>query len=501
MTREHLDVIVVGAGLSGIAAGYYLKTQSPTRTFTILEGREAIGGTWDLFRYPGVRSDSDMYTLGYTFNPWHSDKAIADGESILNYIRDTADKFHLTKKIRFNHRVVGASWSTDEGRWTVDVQHGDDTFQMTCNFLMMCTGYYRYSEGYTPEFEGIENFQGQVIHPQKWDESLDYEGKKVVVIGSGATAVTLVPAMAEKAQHVTMLQRSPTYIVSMPAEDPVNQALKKALPKKLAYRITRWKAILFSMFNFYLARWSPDTVKNSIIDMAREELPDNFDVDKHLTPTYNPWDQRLCLVPDSDLFNAISEKRADIVTDHIAHFTENGVQLQSGAHLDADIVVTATGLIVKIMDGVQVTVDGEKIRIGDTMSYKGALYSNIPNLASAFGYTNASWTLKAELICEYVCRILNHMTDHDLDKVVAELDVENTQGDAILDFTSGYVQRALDELPVQGTERPWKVYQNYLLDVRAFRHADINDGTLTFSRTAQTSPTPQDDNRVPAMGD
>lgn len=500
MPAEHLNVIVVGAGLSGIAAGYYLKTQSPTQTFTILESRDVIGGTWDLFRYPGVRSDSDMYTLGYTFNPWNSEEAIADGGAILDYIRNTADKFHITKKIRFGHRVCGASWSTEDALWTIDVQHGDEHFQMTCNFLFMCTGYYKYDHGYMPDYPNIDAYGGDLIHPQHWTDDIDYANKKVVVIGSGATAVTLVPAMADQAAHVTMLQRSPSYIVSAPAVDPINQAINQHLPKKLAYKVTRWKAILLSMFNYYLARWAPDTVKESIIDMAREELPDDFDVEKHLTPTYNPWDQRVCLVPDSDLFKAISAGDVSIVTDHIAHFTETGIQLESGEHLTADMVVSATGLIVKIMDGVQVTVDGETLHIGDTMSYKGAMSSNIPNMASSVGYINASWTLKAELICQYVCRMLNYMDDHHYDKVVPVLKNNDADGSPLLDFTSGYVQRARDELPVQGDQHPWKVYQNYLLDIFAFRYGSLEDGTLQFSRLPARTPQTEDE-RIPAMGD
>lgn len=485
MTIEHIDVLIVGAGLSGIAAGYHLQSRSPKRSYAILEGREAMGGTWDLFRYPGIRSDSDMYTLGYKFRPWDNPQAIADGSSILEYINQTASEFGIDRKIRYGHRVCGASWSSEHGLWTVDVQQGDLIKQMTCNFLFMCTGYYDYDNGYTPDFSGIENFKGQIIHPQKWAENTDYAGKRVVIIGSGATAVTLVPTLSEKAEHVTMLQRSPTYIVSAPGEDAFANWLNRYLPLRLAYTITRWKKILLGMYGYYMARKKPEEVKEYLIGLVRDELGDGFDIEKHFTPRYNPWDQRICLVPDSDLFKAMKAGKASVVTDQIETFTENGILLKSGETLEADLVITATGLIMKIMKGVQLVVDGENINPADTVSYKGMMYSNVPNLASAMGYTNASWTLKCELIAEYVCRLLNHMDKHGYSQCTPRLDDSSVETEVLINFTSGYVQRALDSLPAQGTKSPWKLYQNYLLDLLMLRFGKLQDEAMVFSKKGE----------------
>ena len=482
MSIEHIDVLVVGAGLSGIAAGYYLQTHSPQKTYAILEGRDAIGGTWDLFRYPGIRSDSDMYTFGYKFRPWDNPKAIADGESILTYLNKTASEFGIDKKIRYKHRVCGASWSSETGLWTVDVQQEETMKQMSCHFLFMCTGYYDYDKGYTPEFPGIENFIGQVIHPQKWQDEFDYTDKRVVIIGSGATAVTLVPTLAQKAEHVTMLQRSPTYIVSAPAEDGLANWMNRNLPIRVAYTLTRWKKILLGMYGYFMARKRPEQVKEYLIGLLRDELGEGFDIEKHFTPRYNPWDQRVCLVPDSDFFKAMKAGKASVVTDTIDSFTKNGIQLHSGETLEADMIITATGLIMKVMNGVQLSVDGETIKLGDTMAYKGMMYSDVPNLASVLGYTNASWTLKAELICEYVCRLINHMDKEGYSQCTPRLDDAAGEIEPIIDFTSGYVQRALDDLPSQGARPPWRLYQNYILDLMMFRFGKLDDGAMEFRK-------------------
>ena len=485
MAIEHFDVLIVGAGLSGVGAAYHLQTNCPGKTYAILEGREAIGGTWDLFRYPGIRSDSDMYTLGYSFKPWREAKAIADGPSILNYVRETARENGIDRHIRFNHQVKRAYWSSEEAAWTVEAEVGAEKtpVRLTCNFLFMCSGYYDYSGGYTPDFPGFERFAGQVVHPQAWPEGLDYAGKKVVVIGSGATAVTLVPEIAKSAGHVVMLQRSPTYVVSRPAEDAFANWLRAKLPARLAYAVTRWRNVLFGMLFYNLARKKPEKTKARIIEMVRQQLGPDYDVETHFTPRYNPWDQRLCLVPDADLFEAIKAGGASVVTDHIETFTERGLKLKSGQELDADIIVTATGLKLQLLSGLQVVVDGERIDMAKTMTYKGMMYSGVPNLASAFGYTNASWTLKCDLTCEYVCRLLNHMDRTGARQCVPTPDP--SVGEAPwLDFTSGYVQRSIDQFPKQGIAKPWKLNQNYALDLLALRFGPVDDGVMTFSAPA-----------------
>jgi cation diffusion facilitator CzcD-associated flavoprotein CzcO len=478
---EHFDVLIVGAGLSGIGAAYHLQTQSPGKTYAILEGRDAIGGTWDLFRYPGIRSDSDMFTLGYRFKPWVESKSIADGPSIRKYVRETASENGIDKHIRYHHLVKRADWSTQTARWTVEAEVAGKITTLTCNFLFMCSGYYDYRGGYTPDFPGSESFAGKIVHPQFWPEDLDYTGKKVVVIGSGATAVTLVPEMAKKAAHVTMLQRSPTYVVSRPGEDSQANWMREKLGAKAAYAITRWRNVLFGLLFFRLARKNPEKTKQNLINMVKKEMGPDYDVDTHFTPRYNPWDQRLCLVPDSDLFNALKSDAASVVTDQIETFTPTGIKLKSGKELDADIIVTATGLKLIVAGGMQATVDGRAINFNQTMSYKGMMYSDVPNMASCFGYTNASWTLKCDLTCEYVCRMLNHM-----DKTGAE--IATPKGDPSvqelpwLDFSSGYVQRALDVLPKQGASKPWKLYQNYALDMLTLRFGKIDDGTMKFEK-------------------
>ncbi|MEJ1968216.1 MAG: NAD(P)/FAD-dependent oxidoreductase [Rhizomicrobium sp.] len=480
---DHFDVIIVGAGLSGIGAGYHLQASCPGKTYAILEGRDAIGGTWDLFRYPGIRSDSDMYTLGYIFKPWVEAKAIADGPSIRNYVRETAAENGIDKHIRFNTKVTRADWSSAAARWTVEAEAGagKTPVRFTCNFLFMCSGYYDYAGGHDPEFPGKAGFAGTIVHPQFWPETLDYAGKKVVVIGSGATAVTLVPEMAKTAGHVTMLQRSPTYVVSRPAEDATANWLRAKLPAKLAYSLTRWRNVLFGMLFFRIARKNPEKTKQNLIGMVTKELGPDYDVATHFTPRYNPWDQRLCLVPDSDLFRAIKSGAAAVVTDQIETFTPTGIALKSGKALDADIVVTATGLKLQLLSGLKVTVDGAARDLSKAMSYKGMMYSDVPNLASAFGYTNASWTLKCDLTCEYVCRLINYMDRRGTpiampkaDPAVAEL--------PWLDFSSGYVQRALDVLPKQGATKPWRLYQNYALDMITLRFGKVDDGTMRFSK-------------------
>ena len=418
MAPEHFDVLIIGAGLSGIGAGYHLQTKCPSKSFVILEGRDAIGGTWDLFRYPGIRSDSDMFTLGYSFKPWTDPKAIADGPRILNYVRQTAVENGIDQKIRFRHRVKRVSWSTKEARWTVEAERtlGEGTTEIivfTCNFLFSCAGYYRYEGGYTPEFAGTADFAGQIIHPQKWPEDLDYAGKRVVVIGSGATAVTLVPEMAKTAGHVTMLQRSPTYVVSRPAHDLLANKLRRNLPAKLAYHLIRWRNVLWGMYFFQLSWRKPAEVKRLILGGVRLALGPDYDITTHFTPRYNPWDQRLCLVPDGDLFKSIRENRASVVTSEIDTFTQTGIRLKDGSELPADIIVTATGLVLQVLGGVEVSVDGRDVDFAGKLTYKGMMYADVPNLASSFGYTNASWTLKCDLTCEYVCRLINYMDRHN----------------------------------------------------------------------------------------
>ena len=478
---EHFDVGIVGAGLSGIGAAYHLKTTCPDRTFTIFEGRDAIGGTWDLFRYPGIRSDSDMYTLGYAFKPWTEAKAIADGPSILKYVRETARENNIEQAIRFGHKIKRVSWSTDNAQWTVEAEVAGKIVRYTCNFLFLCGGYYSYDGGYTPDFPGMASFKGRMVHPQQWPADLDHTNKSVVVIGSGATAVTLVPEMAKTAAHVTMLQRSPTYVVSRPAEDKMANTLRKWLPAMLAYNIVRARNVLGGMYFFNLARKKPEQVKAGIIKMVQDELGPDYDVATHFTPTYNPWDQRLCLVPDADMFRQIKAGRVSVVTDQIETFTETGIRLKSGQELTADIIVSATGLVLEVWNGIEVTVDGSRIDASRTLSYKGMMYEGVPNLASAFGYTNASWTLKCDLTCEYVCRLLNHMKKTGRRQVVPLNDDPNIEFEPWLDFSSGYVQRAMAKFPKQGTRVPWKLDQNYAKDLMNLRYARLDDGVLRFS--------------------
>jgi cation diffusion facilitator CzcD-associated flavoprotein CzcO len=486
MDAEHFDVLIIGAGLSGIGAGYHIKTNCPTKSFVILEGREAIGGTWDLFRYPGIRCDSDMFTLGYSFKPWTEPKAIADGSRILNYVRETAAENGLDAKIRFRHRVKRASWSTSDARWTVEAERTSsegiaETVTLTCNFLFACSGYYRYEAGYTPEFAGTGDFAGPIIHPQQWPENLDYAGKHVVVIGSGATAVTLVPEMAKTAAHVTMLQRSPTYVVSYPAHDLLANRLRRNLPARLAYHLIRWKNVMWNLYIFRLSRRDPARVKQMILGGVRMALGPDYDVATHFTPRYKVWDQRLCLVPDGDLFEAIREKRASVATAEIDTFTRKGIRLKDGSELEADIIVTATGLVVQNLGGMQVVVDGRPVDLANTILYKGMMCSDVPNLAMAFGYSNASWTLKCELTCEYVCRLINYMDRHNHRQCMPHNSDPAIKATPYLEFSSGYVQRAIAKIPKQGSKRPWRLYQNYAFDIVSLRFGKVNDGVMRYS--------------------
>jgi len=483
MTLEHFDVLIVGAGLSGIGAGVHLQQRCPQRSVAILEGRERIGGTWDLFRYPGVRSDSDMYTLGYAFRPWEQAKAIADGPAILEYVQATAREHGLDRKIRFGHRVKRAAWSTADARWTVEAEVGaaNELRRLSCNFLFMCSGYYRYDAGYTPPFAAIEQFKGRIVHPQHWGDDVVHAGQRVVVIGSGATAVTLVPALAQTAAHVTMLQRSPSYVLARPSEDALANRLRRLLPAHLAYSLTRWKRVLLGMYFFGLCRRNPARARGLLLGGVRAWLGPAFDVARHFTPRYNPWEQRLCLVPDGDLFKAINAKRASVVTDGIECFTEKGLRLTSGVELEADLIVTATGLNLEVLGGVQVSVDGAPVDWSQTLNYKGLMYSGVPNLAASFGYTNASWTLKCDLTCEYVCRLLNHMTKHGWRQCVAHNRDASMPTEPWIDFSSGYVQRSLARFPKQGSRPPWKLHQNYARDILTLRYGRIADGAMAFS--------------------
>ena len=478
-------MLIVGAGLAGIGAAHHVQERCPNRTYAVLEARADLGGTWDLFRYPGIRSDSDMHTLGYRFRPWNDSKAIVPGASILEYVRATARESGIDRHIRFHHKVVAAAWSSAEGRWTITAEHADtgETVALTCGFLLVCSGYYRYDKGYKPEFAGAERFGGEVVHPQHWPENLDYAGKRVVVVGSGATAITLVPAMASEAATVTMLQRSPSYVAPLPADDPIARVLCRVLPRRAAFTIVRWKNILLQMLAYQLASRSPGLTKKALRRVSMKELPADFDVDTHFTPRYKPGDQRICVAADADFFKAISSGAAEIVTDRIEAFTEEGIQLESGRELKADVIVTATGLNLRLLGGMRVAVDSEEIDLGRTLVYRGAMLNSVPNCVIMIGYTNASWTLKADLVFEYTCRLLNHM-EASGDTVC----VPRTAGPAIaeeplIDLVSGYVLRSIDEIPKQGSREPWKLRQNYLANLRSFRHGSLEDGALRFFRS------------------
>ncbi len=482
MNPEHVDVLVVGAGLSGIGAACHLQAECPGKTYAVLESRGAIGGTWDLFRYPGIRSDSDMFTLGYAFRPWTGAKAIADGDAIREYIVDTAREYGVEEKIRFHHEVVSADWSSAEARWTVTARRTDtgETVRLTCSWLSVCSGYYRYDEGFRPEFPGEERFPGEVVHPQHWPADFDATGKRIVVIGSGATAVTLVPNLADDAAHVTMLQRTPSYIMSLPGKDPLAVLLRGALPPTVAHSLVRWKNVLTTTALFQASRRWPNAVRKLIRRLTEKQLPADVDVDTHFNPPYDPWDQRLCLVPDGDLFRTLRDGKASMVTGRIATFTETGIQLESGEHLDADVVVSATGLNLLAMGGMTLSLDGEPVDVHGTVSYKGMMLSGVPNFSMVIGYTNASWTLKADLVSRYVCRLLRHL---DARGLAVATPVAPPEGADLpfLDLAAGYVQRSLDQLPKQGSRAPWKLHQNYLRDVRMMRRGPLEDEGMTFS--------------------
>jgi len=487
MTSEHVDVVVVGAGLSGIGAGYHLQTMSPDRSYVILEGRDGLGGTWDLFKYPGIRSDSDMHTLGFSFKPWTEAKSIADGPSILQYLKQTVAQFGIDKNIRYGQLVTKAEWSTDDAQWTVTSTNKATgaSNTITCSFLFMCSGYYSYKKGHTPEFAGRDRFKGTVVHPQDWPTDLDYAGKRVVVIGSGATAVTIVPSMADKAAHVTMLQRSPTYMVSRPDHDVMANRMRKVLPPKMAYNLTRFKNTWRQQLVYNKTRTDPDKVKQLLLGGIKMELGADYDIAKHFTPAYDPWDQRLCLVPNGDFFKAMRAGKASVVTDHITSFTETGIQLASGEHLDADIIITATGLELVTLGEMDFFVDGSQVDFAKTWTYKGFAYSDIPNLASTFGYINASWTLRSDLTAEYVCRLLNHMRKKGVAQCTPRLreqDHNMKERPWIDGFSSGYMQRMMHRMPKQGDYEPWINPQNYRRDKKMFKHSPIDDGVMQFSK-------------------
>jgi len=480
---EHLDVVIVGAGISGVSAAWHLQDRCPTKSYAILEKRAAMGGTWDLFRYPGIRSDSDMHTLGFRFRPWTEREAIADGGPILDYVTGTAAMYGIDKHIRVNQKVLGADWSSADERWTLRIDSDGAPTELTCNFLFLCSGYYNYEQGYAPSFPGSEDFTGPIIHPQHWPTDLDYAGKNVVVIGSGATAVTLVPALAESgAKHVTMLQRSPTYIVSQPQQDKLAERLNRWLPETVAYAAVRWKNVLRQSALYGASRRWPGRMRKILLGFAERQLPDGYDMDRHFTPTYDPWDQRLCLVPGGDLFRTIRRGQADVVTDTIDRFTPAGIRLHSGQDLPADIIITATGLNLQLFGGAALTIDGQPVDLTKAMAYKGMMLSGLPNMVYTVGYTNASWTLKADLVSEFACRLLNYMDAHDFETVVVEHPGSDVEERPFMEFTPGYVLRALDELPKQGSRTPWRLNQNYLRDVMLIRRGKIAGEGLRFTK-------------------
>lgn len=483
MTGNDLDVLVIGAGISGIGAACRLQTRCPGKTFAVLEGRDAIGGTWDLFRYPGIRSDSDMYTLSFPFRPWRGDQTIADGDSIRAYIEDTAREHGVDRKIRFGHRVERAMWSSEAARWTVEARtKTGETVRFTCRFLFMCTGYYDYASGYTPDFPDAPRFRGRVVHPQAWSEDVEYAGKRVVVIGSGATAVGLVPALAEKAAHVTMLQRSPTYMMSLPAVNPVTRLLERRIPR-VGYDVARTFNVGMAKTVYAFCRARPEEAKRLLIRGVKKRLDPGFDVDTHFTPRYAPWDQRLCLVRDGDLFAAIRRGEVDVVTDHVERFTEGGIRLRSGRELEADLVVTATGLRLVLLSGVPLVVDGRVVDLPKTTMYKAAMLAEVPNLALSLGYVNASWTLRSDLIAQYVCRLVNEMDEKGWRTCMPRLRAsDELTDDSVMPLASGYVERVRERLPRQGTKNPWRTAHGYLRDLATLRYAPIDDGVMQFTR-------------------
>ncbi|MDB5971259.1 MAG: NAD(P)/FAD-dependent oxidoreductase [Hydrocarboniphaga sp.] len=481
---EHFDVLIVGAGLSGIDAAYRLQSECSGKHYAILEARDALGGTWDLFRYPGIRADSDMYTLGFPFRPWRGDISIAPGDAIRDYIRETAEEYGIDRKIRFGHCISRAAWSSETSRWTVEGTAAGKPFVLSCSFLSTCCGYYDYAQGYTPEFDGIENFSGQLLHPQQWPDQLDLAGKRVVVIGSGATAVTLIPSLAAQAARVTMLQRSPSYIVAMPAKDRIANWMRDKLPGRIADALARWKNLGLAILLYQLAQRRPERIRKALLQRLRRQLGPAVDVDTHFSPAYKPWDQRLCLAPDGDLFKVLRSGQADIVTDHIQGFVENGIRLRSGRILAADIVVTATGLNIKLMGGIELLVDGEPVKLADKLIYKGMMLSDVPNLAFAFGYTNASWTLKCDLSAGYVCRLLNHMDRKGYQRCTPRPRDAGLTSVPMSTLRSGYLLRARGLVPRQGSRAPWRVHQNYVIDLAVMKYTRVDDGVMEFGKAA-----------------
>jgi monooxygenase len=480
---EHLDVVIVGAGISGVSAAWHLQDRCPTKSYAILERRDDLGGTWDLFKYPGIRSDSDMFTLGFRFSPWRSAKSIADGDSIKAYIKETAVGNRIDRQIRYRHRVMAADWSDADNHWTLTVENDGQQYDITCSFLFACTGYYNYDEGYTPTFAGSEDFDGTIVHPQHWPEDLDYADKKIIVIGSGATAITLIPALVNSGSgHVTMLQRSPTYIGSLPGIDPFAVRANRLLPDRLAHIANRWKAIAFSIFQYQLSRKRPAYMRKTLMTMAQRRLPKGYDVEKHFGPRYNVWDQRLCLAPDGDFFRTIRHGKADVVTDTIDRFTKTGIKLTSGEELQADIIITATGLNMQLLGGVKPSRNGERFDLTSLMTYKGLMFSGVPNFAITFGYTNASWTLKADLVSEFVCRLLNYMDAKGFDTVEPQHPSDDVDKMPFMDFNPGYLQRSMHLLPKSGSRAPWRLKQNYFFDMRTIRRGKIDDEGLRFAK-------------------
>jgi len=482
MNTTHFDTLIIGAGISGISAAHYMQADCPNKTYAILEGRKNIGGTWDLFRYPGIRSDSDMYTFGFAFRPWTDAKTIAPREAIIEYLEKTVKDEGIDQHILFEHKVNKASWSSKESLWTIttNTPNSDHSKKFTCSFLSLCTGYYNYENGFTPNFKGIENFKGQIIHPQKWTEDIDYSNKKIIVIGSGATAITLIPALAKKATHVTMLQRSPTYIAIQPSYDQLGQWLYKILPIKTAFKINRWRKIRWQQFSYYLCRTYPNFMKKALMKGVEKSLGSEFDIKTHFSPKYAPWDERLCLDPDGNLFLAIKKKKASVVTDHIDSFSKNRIQLKSGKSIEADIIVTATGLSPTIVSNFDIEVNGSLIDFSDTVSYKGCMFSNIPNMNLAFGYTNASWTLKCDMVSQYICRLINYMDKNDFKQCCPKQNDPNLTLEPYMDFTPGYIARVLDRLPKTGSKVPWQVKQSYFYDKEIFEKGALDDGIIEF---------------------
>lgn len=480
---DHFDVLIIGAGVSGIGAACHLKMKCPGKTYAILERRESIGGTWDLFKYPGIRSDSDMLTFGFNFRPWHEPKILADGPAIKKYLIDTAKEYGVNEHIHYQLKFTAAAWSSREKRWTIttiDEKNGTEK-KFTCWFLINCTGYYKYDAGYKPEFPGEKNFKGAIIHPQQWPENLDYAQKKVVVIGSGATAITLVPAMSKKAAHVTMLQRSPTYIASIPAVDKISQQLSRFLPKSIVYGIARARNIILQRAIFWTAKEQPNVVRRLLQMGVSSQLENSADM-RHFTPKYNPWDERLCVVPDGDLFEAIKSGKASVETDEIETFTEKGIRLKSGKELNADIIVSATGLELQILGGADITVDGVKKEVNKMLTYKSVLGEGTPNSALIFGYTNASWTLKVDIACEYICRLINYMDKHNYTSVVAYDRENNATEDTVMgSLSAGYIRRAKGRLPLQGKKGPWRVTNDYFADTAMLVLSPVEDANLEFN--------------------